>query len=197
MNRHPALLVIDVQNFYCTVGSGLYVDDCEAVIIRINRLIEAFQKKHLPIFYIKHMYRPDGADAGRMWDYSGTRKASSLVEGSELVEHPDNLKLVPHRYEIDKHRYSSFKQTELQQMLVHAQVDTVVITGFMTNFCCETTAREAHDLDYYVYFLTDATSCPKNYIGIDREQVKAVVHATMASGFAVLRTTDDYLKTVE
>ncbi len=192
--RHPALLVIDVQKFYTTPGLRTYIDDCEPVIERINRLIAAFERKRFPVIYIQHMYRADGADAGRMWDYTGTRKPSSFITGTDIVDYADSLHQIKNRFEIDKHRYSSFKQTELDQLLKSEHIDTVVVTGFMTNFCCETTAREAHDLDYYVYFLSDATSCPFNLVGVERDRVKEVVHASLAAGFAIIKSTDEYLE---
>ena len=30
----------------------------------------------------------------------------------------------------------------------------------MTNFCCESTARYAHDVDFHVDFISDATGTP-------------------------------------
>lgn len=185
-----ALLVIDVQKNYTLPSSRLYIDDCEPVIANINKLIKTFQEKHLPVIYVKHSYRADGADAGRMWDFSGSRKPSAFIEDTEPTEYADSLKIVPENIEIVKHRYSSFKGTELQSYLIQHHVDSVVITGFMTNFCCETTAREAHDLDYYAYFISDGTSCPKTVNGVDRKLIKEVVHATMGAGFAVIHTTE-------
>ncbi len=45
-------------------------------------------------------------------------------------------------------------------MLHTRDVHTVVVTGYMTSFCCETTARDAHGRDYRVLFVRDANEGP-------------------------------------
>jgi len=189
----PALLVIDVQKVYCLPKYRTYIDNCVETIEQINKLIEYFREHDRPIIYITHTYEPDGSDAGRMWDYSGVRKPSAFINGTEAVEFPEDLNVTPDGYQMVKHRYSSFVGTNLQETLAELGVDTLVITGFMTNFCCETTARDGHDRDYFVEFISDATSCPKNLIGVEREIVQKVVHASLAAGVAVVKTTEEYL----
>ena len=193
MNDKPALIVIDVQKLYCTPESRLFIDDCEAAIGKLNRLIDTFHRKQLPVIYVKHSYHPDGSDSGRMWDYSGSVKPSGFIAGTPMVDYADGLNLIPERIEITKNRYSCFKGTNLKIILESLRVDTLVVTGFMTNFCCETTTREAHDLDYYAYFISDATSCPKVVNGVSREQIKEIVHASLGAGFALVKTTEEYI----
>ncbi len=193
MNTQPALLVIDVQQLYCTPEAKLFIDDYEDVIANINQLIVEFHRRHLPIIYVKHSFLSDGSDSGRMWNFTGIVKPSGFIAGTPAVEYADSLMLVSERIEITKNRYSCFKGTTLKTMLESLRVDTVVVTGFMTNFCCETTTREAHDLDYYAFFISDATSCPKTVNGVSRKHIKEAVHATMGAGFAVVNSTDEYL----
>jgi len=188
-----ALLVIDVQKVYCVPKYRTYIDNCVETIERINRLIEHFIELQQPVIYIAHSYEPDGSDAGRMWDYSGVRKPSAFIAGTEAVEFADELNVTLSGYQIVKRRYSSFVGTNLQETLQGLRIDTLVITGFMTNFCCETTARDGHDRDYFVTFISDATSCPKNLVGVDREIVQKVVHASLAAGVAVVRSAEEYL----
>lgn len=195
MLERSALLVIDVQNAYCTPDSKLYIDNHQEIVTRINRLIDGFEKRHQPVIYIRHALPADGSDTGRMLDFTGTARVSAFIEGSSAVDYPPHLKLLPNRLEITKRRYSSFVGTGLQTMLTSLQIDTVVISGFMTNICCESTARHAHDLDYYVYFLSDAVSCP-NFPATPRELVHHTTVHALSLGFAVVQTTQEILTTL-
>jgi isochorismate hydrolase len=59
---------------------------------------------------------------------------------------------------IDKNRYSAFHGTVLDDSLKSKNTDELIITGVMTNCCCETTARDAFVRDYRVFFVSDATA---------------------------------------
>ena len=50
----------------------------------------------------------------------------------------------------------------------------------MTNVCCETTARAAHDKDYFVDFIADATGAPDLGPKFTREKIIEAVSATLS-----------------
>lgn len=54
--------------------------------------------------------------------------------------------------------HSEFSGTNLEQKLMKMDVKEVMVTGVMTNLCCETTAREAFVRGFRVFFSTDATT---------------------------------------
>lgn len=59
---------------------------------------------------------------------------------------------------VEKNTYSAFRKTGLEDKLVEMGVEEVIVTGVMTNLCCETTAREAFIRGFRVFFSTDATA---------------------------------------
>jgi ureidoacrylate peracid hydrolase len=61
---------------------------------------------------------------------------------------------------LDKTRYSAFVPgtCDLQQVLRDRGLDTVVVSGVLTNCCCESTARDAMQLNYKVLFVEDANA---------------------------------------
>lgn len=59
---------------------------------------------------------------------------------------------------IDKNRYSAFQGKDLNDWLRKNGVEDLIISGVMTNLCCETTARDAFGYDYRVFFVADATA---------------------------------------
>lgn len=188
-----ALIVIDVQNVYTLPGSPLFCEGNEQAIENINALITGAQTAGDKIIYVRHVHQPDGSDAGRMFDFTGTSEDIGFVAGSLEAEYDARLLRMPGAVDIIKTRYSCFIGTGLHEMLQAAGVDTIIVTGFMTNFCCETTARHGHDLDYYVDFPMDATGCPHLSESVTQERIKEIVGASLAAGFARVGKTADLL----
>lgn len=188
-----ALIVIDVQNVYANEDSPLRVPSLGESLPRINQLIAAFVKTGKPVIYVWHKHRADGRDAGRMFDFGAAPEPVGFVEGTQEAEKIDGLVVVPEGLHITKRRYSAFEGTELEGLLRSLGVDTVAITGYMTNFCCETTARAAHDRDYFVDFIADATGAPDLGADFMEPQIVAAVTTTLGAGFARIHTTQSYL----
>ena len=59
---------------------------------------------------------------------------------------------------VEKHTYSAFYDTDLESFLKKSERTEVIVTGVMTNLCCETTARDAFIRGFRVFFSTDATA---------------------------------------
>ena len=60
----------------------------------------------------------------------------------------------------EKQRFSAFieKYSDLPRNLEAHGIRNVAIAGMLTNFCCETSARDAMMLDYRVAMITDANA---------------------------------------
>lgn len=191
-----ALLVIDVQNIYAAADSPLYVASLPRSLENINALIRAFSAAGRPVIYVRHVHRADGRDAGRMFDFAGAAEPVSFVEGSFEADYVPGLLLVPEGLHITKRRYSSFEGTELNGILRSLGADTVAVCGYMTNFCCDSTARAAHDLDYFVEFIADATGAPDLSESFREAQIIEAVSTTLSAGFARVHTTAAYMESM-
>ena len=185
-----ALLVIDVQKIYTNKESELYVKDNCKVIRNINRLIKKFKDEKNLVIFIKHSHKKDLSDLGRMFDFAGETDDVQFMEGESETEFDSKLKISKNDIIVNKTRYDAFEKTKLQEILTENQVDKVSICGFMTNFCCESTARTAHGKDYYVDFVSDATGTPGTEMLSPKQTIKATI-ATLSSGFAVIKTTQE------
>lgn len=189
-----ALLVIDAQKIYTLPASPLFCPDSAGTIARINAIIETFRSSGEPVIYVRHCHKVDGSDLGRMFDFLGEWDGTfNFKDGTEEVEYDDRLLPPNGAFELTKSRYSCFVNTSLQQLLDKQGVEALVITGFMTNFCCESTARDAHGRDYYVEFILDATGNPGTET-MDEAAVRKVGQEFLGSGFARVLTTDDILE---
>jgi nicotinamidase-related amidase len=71
----------------------------------------------------------------------------------------------------------------------------LVITGYMTQMCCDTTARQAFHMGYNVEFLSDATGAPDvtNYAGtISAQDLHHAVLVTQAMRFSKVMTLEEW-----
>ena len=149
-------------------------------------LAATFRKARRPVIYTRQATAPDGADAGMMakwWEdlcYDGT-------EDSEILP---QLKPEPVDTVIRKTRYNAFMGTELDSILRGLGVRDIVITGVMTNVCCETTARDAFMRDYRVFFCADGT-------GSQSEELHLGSLRALAYAFAKIVTTKEMRDIVE
>ena len=181
-----ALLVIDMQKFFLDPPSPTFTCGGLAVLPNIQRLIDAFRTARRPVIYTCHVHNPDLSDAGIMaWWWEGM-----CLEGSDEARVHDALAPLPKEKIVYKHRYSAFYNTDLETVLRVLKIQDLVITGIMTNMCCESTARDAYYRDYRVFFPADGT-------GSVSEEMHLASLLSLAFGFAYVTTTDEMCARVE
>jgi len=189
-----ALIVIDPQKIYTDRESEMFCPDSVATIDRINTLLERATASDQLVILVRHVHRQDGSDLGRLFDFAGdVVEDFNFKDSSEEVEYDDRLVRPPTPVEITKNRYSAFAGTSLTKVLKQQKVEKLTLCGFMTNFCCASTARNALDLDYFVDFVIDATGTPgtEKY---SEKQVRTITRELLSAGFANVYTTKQYLK---
>ena len=174
-----ALLVIDMQRFFLDPASPTYTSGGPAILPTLKRLIAAFRQAGRPVIYTRHVHHPDRLDAGIMeWWWEGM-----CIEGTPESEVHDDIAPLPKEKVVLKHRYSAFHNTDLETVLRCLKVEDLVVSGIMTNLCCESTARDAYYRDYRVFFLADGT-------GSINEEMHLASLLNLAFGFACVTTAD-------
>jgi len=178
-----ALLVIDMQKFFLEPGSPTFTCGGLAILATVKRLIDAFRAAGRPVVYSRHVHKADGSDAGIMgWWWEGM-----CIEGSPESEVHDDIAPRADERVIFKHRYSAFYNTGLETVLRCLKVEDLVVSGIMTNLCCESTARDAYYRDYRVFFPADAT-------GSVTEEMHLASLLNLAFGFAFVTTADEVMR---
>ena len=174
-----ALLVIDVQRFFLDPESPTFTCGGLAMLPTLKRVVGAFRSAGRPVLYTRHVHGPDNIDSGIMgWWWEGM-----CLEGSVESEiHPEVAPL-PSEKVILKHRYSAFYNTDLETVLRCLKIEDLVVTGIMTNLCCESTARDAYYRDYRVFVLADGT-------GTITEEMHLASLLNLAYGFSFVTTAD-------
>ncbi|MGW6361325.1 cysteine hydrolase family protein [Streptomyces sp. NPDC055092] len=89
--------------------------------------------------------------------FEKTRSDKRLLLGSWATQVHDALAPMPGEPVVAKHRISPFHGTNLEVLLRTQGIDTLLLTGVSTELVVLTTAQAAHDRDYRVQVLEDAT----------------------------------------
>ena len=154
--RRTALVVIDFDT--ASVGAN---EDCQRLVPRVNELASAVRRtggvvawvlSHMPVMP-KHFAAILGADLATKYFKDGLPDGGGTTLWHELQTSPQDLVAV-------KSGASAFfpGKCNLKEQLDPLGIDTLLIAGAVTNICCESSARDAVELDYKVIMVSDALS---------------------------------------
>ncbi len=141
-----ALLILDMQKFFTDQQSHAYIPSSNAIIPVISTIVELFNG---PIFLTRHVQPKDGSNLMTTW-------WRDRIEGEPSQLHPEISKI--DGKVVLKEHYSAFHDTNLHQLLDELSTESLILTGVMTDLCCETTARDAFMRGFKVYFVADGTA---------------------------------------
>ena len=142
-----------------------YVPVAIEIVPNVNRLASAVRSAGGKVFWIKHTI-----DANSLVSWSdylhmltpSTREGQlkNLAPGSHGHQIYDTLEIKPEDEIIQKYRFSAFLQgsSDLPQRLRAQGYDTVLITGTVTNVCCESSARDSMMLNFKTIMVSDANA---------------------------------------
>ncbi len=175
-----ALLVIDMQEGFVRPGP-MWVPHAQRVLPRIARAAKTCRELGIPVLFTAATYLPQHPNDTKA--YCAPVAEGMLAEGSpdvriasELIEDGDHVVST-------KYTYNAFWGTELDARLRGRGTRTVIVSGTMTNYCCEATARAAFDLGYHVAFADDL--CATDSAEAHRATVR-----TLRRGYARVLTAD-------
>jgi nicotinamidase-related amidase len=161
-----ALLVIDVQRGPFEQEPPPY--EADAVVDRINDLAAQARAAGAPVVFVQHE-RP-----GTQYEF-----------GSETWELERGLVVQPGDVVLRKTTPDSFMRTDLAELLAQKGAEQIVICGYASEFCVDTTARRAAGLGFQVVLVADAhTTHDKPHA--TAAQIRAHHNATLSQmvGFA-------------
>lgn len=179
-----ALLLIDVQNEYFT--GALPVSYPPNSMQNIQNAINTAKEMGVVIVTVQHT--------------ATAKEAKAFVKGTHGWELHDSIKSINAEHYVEKIFPSSFTGTDLEEWLRKNGIDTVVISGYMTQHCCDTTARYAHHLGFNVEFLSDATGTLdfNNYAGnASAEEIHRVTLVEQAFRFSDVLSTKEWTAKVK
>jgi ureidoacrylate peracid hydrolase len=164
--RKCALLVVDMQNAFMLPGvAHSLCPMAEKIVPNVNRLAKAVRATGGTVFWIKTTFTQE---ALRNWstyfEMASPERVAKRIEAltADSVGHAlwSRLDVQPQDPIVEKNRFSAFIQgsSDLAAALHERGLDTVLVTGTVTNVCCESTARDAMMLNFKTIMVTDANA---------------------------------------
>lgn len=176
--KKSALLVIDMQNFFCEKKSHAYISDTPKIAKNINKLISIYKKNKRPVIFSSHKNTKQNAKIlGDWWNDVITSK-----HDADIYKELDtkNCKI------ISKTQYDAFYNTKLNEILKKHKVKHLLITGVATHLCVETTTRSAFVKGYLPFVPSNCTA------DFDKSFYKNAL-ANLSDGFAIVKTWEKIL----
>jgi nicotinamidase-related amidase len=170
-----ALLVMDYQP-----GILNRMDDPDALAARARAAIDIMREAGATIGYVRVAFTaedlaamPDGAPMARVKargdEMSADAPATQVDE--RVAPQPDDIV-------VRKTRVGAFGTTDLDDQLRARGIDTLVLAGISTSGVTISTLTDAHDRDYRLFVLADATADPD-----------PALHKSLMTGFFPKRAT--------
>ncbi|MBN2797581.1 MAG: cysteine hydrolase [Deltaproteobacteria bacterium] len=178
-----ALLVVDMNRYFAHPDGASYLPASAAVLPRILSLLGAWRELGAPVAFTRHGHRGPG-DAGMLGRFYRGWIRADQPEAELLPE------LSPREGEavFPKTTYDAFLGTGLESWLQARGVDQVLITGVLTQMCCETSARAAFTRGFEVYLPADGTATT-------HEATHLCSLTGLAGAVAVVMSTEEVLAT--
>ncbi|HXQ12064.1 MAG TPA: cysteine hydrolase [Caulobacteraceae bacterium] len=160
-----ALVNIDMQNAFLAEDVAYGNAHARDVVPRVNRLSRAMRTAGAKVIWTRQTYTAESPLAPADWQYDPARPGvaagmAALVAGAPGHELYPEMDVAPSDIVVDKFRYGAFScpAGALPETLERLGIAMIVITGTLTNCCCESTAREANMAGYKVMVVADATA---------------------------------------
>lgn len=169
-NAHTALLVVDVQNDFCSrdglfAKAGRNLELLEKNLPNMLGLVAAAQAGGVLTVFIRQNTLPGGLSDSPAWlrlKLRDGKSAEYTIPGTWGWQIVDAMNMRPQDPVVDKYRPDAFHRTTLDLILRSNRVETTVVIGCNTEGCVESTVRAACHHDYYVVVAEDgvASSLP-------------------------------------
>lgn len=169
-----ALIMIDCQNTYRT--GVMQLTGVEKAIVEAKALLERARALNIPIIHIQH-------DGGQGSPYDLTTDIGQI---SNEVAPKDG------EFVITKNFPNAFVQTELDERLKSLNIENIVLAGFMTHMCVNSTAHGGFNLGYKPTVVASATATRPLEAANGR-----VISAEQVQDGAIASTRDLYAAVVD
>jgi len=192
--KKTAHIVVDLQNGFMAPGAAVEIPEARAIVPSVNRISRAMRATGGLNVFIQYLIEPAARVAWSNWfsKFMTPERVKRMDETFEKGCHGydlwPGLDVKDSDLKVDKTRFGAFVpgSSDLHEILQRCGIDTLIVTGTATNVCCESTARDAMQMNYKVIFVADGTATNN-----DAEH-NAALNAMMAL-FCDVMTTEELL----
>ena len=162
--RQTAHIVVDLQNGFMAQGQVAETPMARTIVPNVNRISAALRAAGGAVVYTQHTA---DAEAIRTWSvffehFCGPERRARMIEAFTPGSHGHalwpELDVAREDLVVLKRRFGAFVpgSSDLHARLQERGIDTLIISGTLSQVCCEATARDAMMMNYKVFFITDA-----------------------------------------
>lgn len=192
-----AHIVVDLQNGFMAEGAPVEVPTAREIVPNVNRICAALREAGGTNVFLRYTCDPAERQpwTTRDGEYLSAERSAlhkkTFSRGAESWQLWPLLDVRPNDLIVDKTRFSAFVPgtCALDEMLEARGIDTLIVTGTLTNVCCESTTRDAMQRNYRVVFVADG-----NAALTDAEHNATLCN--MATLFADVMTTAEVVEVV-
>jgi nicotinamidase-related amidase len=202
--RRPALLIVDVNYFFCgdrpepiLESIKRWRNSCGTEawdgIKAIKQLLDAARERELPVIYTTGTRRTDNWDAGS-WAWKNIRtEERPRTDGTNLDGNTIVAEIAPgpHDIVIRKQKPSAFFGTPVLSFLVQLGVDSLLVTGVSTSGCVRASVVDAFSHNYRVSIVEEGCfdrSQASHAMGLCDLNAKYADVVTLAETLAFVRS---------
>ena len=160
-----ALVNIDMQSVFLDEHEIYGNQHSRDIVGAVNSLSAAMRGIGAPVIWTRQTHIHDGPLAPPPWQYDPAKPGvaegiAALQAGAPGHGLYPAMEVGGGDIVIDKYRYGALAcpAGALRRTLEALGTEMILITGTLTNCCCETTAREANLAGYKVMVVADATA---------------------------------------
>jgi nicotinamidase/pyrazinamidase len=145
---HTAILVIDMLNDHLTPGGSLEVPRAREIVPALRARLDAARSAGTPIIYVCDEHDGDDPDF-EAWTTHNVRGSIGAEVWAELAPHAGDRV-------VTKGTYSAFTGSKLSAVLDDLLVDTLIVTGCLTEIGVLATATDALQRGFAVEIPVDS-----------------------------------------
>jgi ureidoacrylate peracid hydrolase len=161
-----ALLVVDMQNGFMMEGvAHSLCREAIDIVPNINRIATALRDTGGTVVWIQNAVTDETLESWSIRvEMDGPERTATRVQsmspGTKGYALWADLDTKPGDLFVQKTRFSAFIQgsSNLEAVLRARGIETVIVTGTVTNICCESTARDAMMRNFRTIMVTDANA---------------------------------------
>jgi ureidoacrylate peracid hydrolase len=160
-----AHVVIDLQNGFMEPGAPVEVPTAREIVPNVNAISRAMRAAGGTNIFVRfttpvHALEDWSSFYARFPPETRQAHQAAFAPGAHYWDLWPKLDARPDEMRVNKGRFAAFipGTCDLHEILQSRDVDTLIVTGTLTNCCCESTARDAMQLNYKVIFVSDANA---------------------------------------
>ncbi len=164
--RRTAHVIVDLQNGFMEPGAPVEVPVAREIVPNVNRISAAVRAHGGRNIFLRMTVDGQSRVSWSNWfrhlltPESGAKLAQAFARDAHYWQLWPTLTVTDRDLIVDKFRFGAFVPgaSSLHETLQAQDIDTLIITGTLSNCCCESTARDAMQMNYKIIFVADANA---------------------------------------